>query len=185
MLSSGWFWLMVAIGVFWALGAYNRLMRLRAQVQQCFDALERQLLQFPELVQQLLSEVVSAPVAAWRSDPAQMQDASHWSRLQESARQFAMALARMHEHPLQAQSVEQVRQTQGELQSAWEALLEPQAYRLAVSEVLQQRWLAQLLLVQPDTERFNQAIDQYNQAIDEFPAVLIARLYRFTPGRPL
>jgi LemA protein len=185
MLSSAWFWVIVAVGIFWGLGAYNRLMRLRSQVQQSFDALERQLLQFSELVQQLLSEVVSAPAASWRSDLSQAQGLGHWSRLQESARQAAMALARMHEHPLQPDSVEQVRQTQGELQAAWEALLEPHAYRQAVSDALQQRWQDQLLLVQPDTERFNQAMDQYNQAIDEFPAVLIARLYRFMPGRTL
>jgi LemA protein len=184
MLSSGWFWLTIAIGVFWALGAYNRLMRLRSQAHQCFDALERQMLQFTELVQQLLSDVVSAP-ATPRTELTLEQGSSRWARLQESARQAAMALARMHEHPLQHDSVEQVRQTQGELQAAWEALIEPQAYRQSVSEALQQRWQAQLLLVQPDIERFNQAIEQYNQAIAEFPAALIARLYRFTPGRTL
>jgi LemA protein len=131
-----------------------------------------------------MSDVVSAPTAP-RATLSLKQGSNRWSRLQETARQAAMALARMHEHPLQHDSVEQVRQTQGELQAAWEALLEPEAYRDVVSEALQQRWQAQLLLVQPDIERFNQAIEQYNQAIVEFPAVLIARLYRFAPGRRL
>ena len=44
MLTAGWFWLTIAIGVFWALGAYNRLVRLQSQVQQSFDALELRLL---------------------------------------------------------------------------------------------------------------------------------------------
>jgi LemA protein len=181
MLTAGWFWLTIAIGVFWALGAYNRLMRLQSQVQQSFEALELRLLEFTELVQQVLSEVVISE-APWRAELPLDLSARHWSRLQESARQVAMALARMQEHPLQADSVERVRQTQGELQAAWESLLALSAYQLAVSDALQQRWQAQLLLVQPDTQRFNQAVEQYNQAIAEFPAVLIARLFKFNPG---
>jgi LemA protein len=181
MLTAGWFWLMVAVGVFWALGAYNRLMRLQSQVQQTFNALELRLLEFTELVQQVLSDVVVSS-APWRAEMPLTQAAKHWSRLQESARQMAMALARMHEHPLQADSVVGVRQTQQELQAAWDNLLAPSAYRQAVSDALQQRWQAQLLLAQPDTERFNQAVEQYNQAIAEFPAVLLARLFKFMPG---
>jgi LemA protein len=184
MLTAGWFWLTVAVGIFWALGAYNRLVRLQSQVQLNFNALEMRLLEFTELVQQALSEVVMSP-SLWRSELSPEQDASHWSRLQESARQVAMALARMHEHPLQEPSVEQVRLTQRELQAAWEGLLASAAYASAVSEAIQQRWQAQLLLVQPDTQRFNQAIEQYNQAIAEFPAVLIARLFKFVPGSTL
>jgi LemA protein len=88
----------------------------------------------------------------------------------------------MQEHPLRADSVERVRDAQSALQTAWERLVAPSAYRLAVSDALQQRWQAQQLLVQPDTQRFNQAVEQYNQAIAEFPAVLLARLFKFTPG---
>jgi LemA protein len=93
-----------------------------------------------------------------------------------------MELARMQEHPLRADSVERVRQAQLALQAAWESLVAPSAYRVAVSDALQQRWQAQILLVQPDTQRFNQAVEQYNQAIAEFPALLLARLFKFTPG---
>ena len=181
MLTAGWFWLTVAVGVFWALGAYNRLMRLQSQVQQNFEALESRLLEFTELVQQVLSEVVISP-APWRTELPLEHGVNHWARLQAGARQVAMALARMHEHPLQADSVQQVRQAQCELQAAWDDLLAPSAFRQAVPESLQQRWQAQQLLVQPDTQRFNQAVEHYNQALAEFPALLIARLFKFQPG---
>jgi LemA protein len=184
MLNAWWFWLTVAVGVFWALGAYNRLVRLQAQVYQTYNQLEQGLLQFSEMVQQLLTDIATSP-AAWRSDLSPEQGASHWSRLQVGAREMAMALARMHEHPLDAQSVEQVRNTQLELQAAWEALLHPLVYQLVVPEAMQQRWHAQVLLVQPDSARFNQAIEQYNAAIDQFPAWLIARIFKFVPGYPL
>jgi len=68
------------------------------------------------------------------------------------------------------------------LQVAWEGLLSSATYSSVVSEAIQQRWQAQLVLVQPDTQRFNQAIEQYNRSIAEFPAVLLARLFKFTPG---
>ena len=181
MLTAGWFWLTIAIGVFWALGAYNRLVRLQSQVQQSFDALELRLLEFAELVQQVLSEGVISS-APWRSELNLDQGASHWSRLQECARHLAMELAHMQEHPLRADSVVRGRESQAQLQAAWDSLVAPSAYRVAVSDALQQRWQAQRLLVQPDTQRFNQAVEQYNQAIAEFPAVLLARLFKFRPG---
>jgi LemA protein len=184
MLNAWWFWLTVAVVVFWALGAYNRLVRLKAQVQQTFNQLELGLLQFSEMVQQLLTEIATSP-AAWRSDLSPEQGATHWSRLQLGARELAMALARMHEHPLDAMSVEQVRQAQVELQAAWEALVHPLVYQLAVPETMQQRWHAQVLLVQPEAARFNQAVTQYNDAIDQFPAWLIARSFKFEPGHRL
>jgi len=39
MLNSRWFWILIAVLVFWVLGAYNRLVRLRAQVKQQFGPL--------------------------------------------------------------------------------------------------------------------------------------------------
>lgn len=182
MFNAWWFWLTLAVGVFWALGAYNRLVRLKAQVQRMYDRLEVQLLQFSELVQQALTGMATSP-GAWRSELSPEQGAGHWSRLQECARQVAMALARMHEHPLMAESVNEVRNTQAELQVAWADML--QAYQMAVPEETRQRWQAQTLLVQPDTARFNQAVEQYNSAIAQFPALLIARLFQFEPGYPL
>ena len=80
MLTAGWFWLTIAVGVFWALGAYNRLMRLQSQVQQSFEALELRLLEFTELVQQVLSEVVISE-APWRAELPLDQSARHWGRL--------------------------------------------------------------------------------------------------------
>ena len=55
MLKSGWFWLFIALGVFWSLGAYNRLVRLRAAIGAQFISLESVLLQYQEVVQQAVS----------------------------------------------------------------------------------------------------------------------------------
>jgi hypothetical protein len=41
------------------------------------------------------------------------------------------------------------------------------------------------IVVQPDIQRFNQAVQNYNEAIDLFPASWMARALKFTSGRPL
>jgi hypothetical protein len=39
--------------------------------------------------------------------------------------------------------------------------------------------------IQPDLQRFNQAVMHYNEAIAMFPATAMARLFKFKPGRIL
>jgi len=50
---------------------------------------------------------------------------------------------------------------------------------------LTQRWTELSISIQPDLERFNQAVLRYNEAIAMFPALLMARLFAFKPGRTL
>lgn len=61
LLHSGWFWLLLSVLVFWALGAYNRLVRLRAQVAQQFGPLESVLMNYQELVHQAVTAAAAAP----------------------------------------------------------------------------------------------------------------------------
>ena len=52
MFESGWFWGACALTVFWALGAYNRLVRLRAQVNLRYNELMTALSGLTDLAQQ-------------------------------------------------------------------------------------------------------------------------------------
>jgi hypothetical protein len=96
-----------------------------------------------------------------------------------------MALARMQEHPLEPSSAVALMATSRDLQDAWEALTHPDVYYVSVPAELMQRWAELSIAIQPDLQRFNQAVDNYNQAIDMFPASLMARAFHFTPGRIL
>ena len=64
MMDSGWFWLLVAMGVFWAVGAYRRLMGLRAQVNKQFAVLEDMMLGYQSLVQDATTAAVTKNVKA-------------------------------------------------------------------------------------------------------------------------
>jgi len=53
-----WFWVTAAVLSFWALGAYNRLVRLRAGIKQCFASVEVHIRQRDVLLAQWLTDCV-------------------------------------------------------------------------------------------------------------------------------
>ena len=121
----------------------------------------------------------------WRASVAPELGASLWTRLQVCANHAAMALARMHEHPLLPRSADELVETSEELESAWLALIHPDVYYLSIPEELKKNWSDIDVLLQPELEKFNAVSKEYNQAIDMFPASLIAKLFNFKPVRIL
>jgi LemA protein len=184
MLKSGWFWLLLALAVFWSLGAYNRLVRLRSAVGQQFVSLESVLLQYQEVVQQAVTSASTSP-QLWGNSYSAESDVDLWTRLQICAGLLTVAMARMQTHPLDPDSSQSLQDAGASLHQAWASLIHPDAFYVNVPEALQQRWLGLDLLVQPEVQRFNACINEYNQAIGQYPAALLAKLFQFHPARPL
>ena len=184
MLDAWWFWLFVAVMVFWSVGAYRRLVGLRTAVNKQFAVLEELMLRYQALVQEATTAAVTSP-SGWHTAVSPELGASHWTRLQVAANLSAMALARMQEHPLEPSSAIALVATSRDLQDAWEALTHPDVYYVSVPAELTQRWAELGISIQPDLQRFNQAVTHYNESIDMFPATLMARLFKFKPGRIL
>jgi LemA protein len=184
MLQTTWFWIALAVIIFWAVGAYQRLQKLRGQVSERFATLEQSMLRYQSLVQDATTAAVTS-AAGWPTAIAPELGASHWTRLQVAANLSAMALARMQEHPLDPTSAVALVATSKDLQSAWEALIDPDLYYISVPVELRQTWTELSIAIGPDIERFNQSIEAYNVAIEEFPAMLMAKLFKFKSGRIL
>lgn len=184
MFDAWWFWLFVAVMLFWSVGAYRRLVGLRTAVNKQFAVLEELMLRYQSLVQEATTTAVTAP-SGWQSAISPELGASHWTRLQVAANLSAMALARMQEHPLEPSSSIALMATSRDLQDAWEALTHPDVYYVSVPSELTQRWIELGISIQPDLQRFNQAVLTYNEAIDLFPAILMARFLKYKPGRIL
>ena len=184
MTDSAWFWLIVAVVVFWAVGAYRRLTGLRAQVNRQFAVLEELLLRYQALVQEATTGAVTSP-GSWQSSIAPELAASHWTRLQVAANLSAMAIAHMQEHPLESSSVVALAATHRDLEAAWASLIHPDVYYVSVPESLTQRWSELGISLQPDLQRFNQTVLAYNEAIALFPASWMARALKYKPGRIL
>ena len=60
MVASGWFWLVLAMLIFWGVGAYRRLLALRSAVNKQFALLEEVMLKFQGLVQEATTAAVTA-----------------------------------------------------------------------------------------------------------------------------
>ncbi|HKB54637.1 MAG TPA: LemA family protein [Ramlibacter sp.] len=172
-------WIIAAVLVFWTVGAYNRLVRLRAQAHSAFAAVEGEFGKQIELVRKYL------PGAEFTQPAPLEQESAFWAGLQAATRQFAAALAAVHNRPLDAKRVAALNAACDVLVAAWDNAAREDAHDLAgprlPDTVLTRR--SQLgLQTHNAIEQFNGAVGRYNDAIAQFPAVLLAWLFGFKPG---
>ena len=169
-------WIVLAVLVFWAVGAYNRVMRLRSACVQAFGALDSYFLQ----TQGLLSEWSAAQAAG--DDVADAQRLAH-AAWQQSLAAMGAALAGARARPLHAQSMQALEQAHDAQFAAWQALKnlpgapDDLAWRL--------RWQQQQAQTGLAADQFNTAVAQYNAAIAQFPARVLAWFFGFRAARPL
>ena len=171
-----WLALGAALLFFWGIGAYNRLVRLRAAVVKAFAALDEQLVRQLVWVQGCLPEPMRGGA---QTEPGELQDevTAAWARLHAASEQFAVALAQLRAQPIDAQAM-------ASLRTAWGTALQDAVPPDAVpsAERLQSRWMRLLHQALPLRTAFNDAVGAYNQAIAQFPASLLARLVGFRPA---
>jgi LemA protein len=182
MTSSVVLWTLAAVALFWTVGAYNRLMRLRADANTAFVALEGEFAKQIDLVRNHLP----GPEA---TQPASLDgEGSFWSGLHGAAAQFAASLAAARARPLEPDGIAALSAAQDVLVMAWERAERDDAHDLAGPRLPDTVTLrrAQLgLQAHAAVDQFNAAVLRYNEAIAQFPAVLLAWLFGFKPGRGL
>jgi LemA protein len=179
-------WLGLALLLVWAMGAYNRLVRLRAQGLQSFAALAGFLHQYVALVKINASDAARshAPDAA----AAAHDDVSAaWAGLLAAADQCVAALKVAHAHPFNGVTMKALRVALETLFLAWIRLRDlpaglagavlPHASSLQWEQVSAQTAMAR-------TE-FNQRVVNYNEAIQQFPALLLAWVLGFKSAQPI
>jgi LemA protein len=180
MPTSIVFWSLGAVLLFWMVGAYNRLMRLRADANAAFATLEAQLSRQVDLVRNQLP----GPEA---TQPASLDgEGSFWAGLHGAAAQFAASLAAARSRPLEPAGIAALSAAQDVLAMAWERAERDDAHDLAgprLPDTVTSRRAHLALQTHAATEQFNKAVVRYNQAIAQFPAVLLAWLFGFRPGR--
>lgn len=175
MFLSSVVWLLALVLLFWAVGAYHRLARLRAAALQAFAALQAHLL----ALLALLAEYDAAQARA--GAPAVPARAA----LQAAAAQCARALAHARTQPLQAQAGAALHDAVQVLEAAWITLAQ-QLPALAVPAGAQpwaQRWEQQQAHNARAQAQLRLASTHYNAAIGQFPAQLLAWLVRCTSAR--
>ncbi|MEY2617216.1 MAG: hypothetical protein RL522_218 [Pseudomonadota bacterium] len=177
MTSSLLAWSVVALLVFWAVGAYNRLVRLRSEVNTTFSELQDQLKLQAQLVTSILPANPQDPEAAEPLFVAQIHSASD---------QLSACLDAARPRPLDHERVAAIAAAAGVLASAWERAEREDAHDLAGSqlpETLIENRTRLLRQTETAIAQFDDAVARYNAAIAQFPALILASLFSFKPGR--
>jgi LemA protein len=179
MSSSLVFWIIAAVLLFWSVGAYNRLVRLRAEANTAFAALDVELSRQVELVQACLPS---------SDDPASQFDGlgSFWGGLQGAGTQFAASLVAARARPLDPEGIAALAFARDVLTMAWERAERDDAHDLAgprLPDTITTRRADLGSQTHAAGEKFNQAVRGYNEGIAQFPAVLLAWLFGFKPAR--
>lgn len=168
------FWLLVAVLLFWSLGAYNRLVRLRAQVIAGFAGVDQRMVQ----ALGLLGEAVAAPDSVSVSGGR--------SGLQAATVQFEVALRVARKQPLDANAVAALQTAYATVHVVWErAQGESAGVDATAAAVMQRAWEDNTQVVREAEAAYGAAVHAYNGAIGQFPASILAYFFGFAPAAPL
>jgi LemA protein len=162
-------------------GAYNRLMRLRSDANAAFTNLEAELALQIALVRDQLPAAATQPAAL-------DDDRSFWTGLHAAAAQFSASLAAARARPLEPQGIAALGAAQDVLAMAWERAERDDAHDLAgprLPDTVTSRRAQLAMQTHAAIDQFDRAVVRYNDAIAQFPAVLLAWLFGFKPGRGL
>lgn len=182
MPTSVFLWLAAAVALFWGVGAYNRLVRLRTEVNTAFAVLHERLQDQVGLVRSML------PAAAGADAGPFAVEALPWSGLEGAAAQLATSLAAARTRPLDTGRIAALAAACDVMATAWSRVEREDAHDLAGPRLPVELLARQSQLVthgQASAEQFSQQVARYNEAIAQFPALLLAWLFGFRPGRSL
>ena len=176
-------WVVLAVLLFWAVGAYNRLIRLRSAAVQAFGGLDAHLVRMMAMLGDYEATQVPEPA------PSDAR-AALWA----ATTQFGASLAAARARPLDAGAAAALTAAHRVLDTAWQAVVREAQERhvaqgrsadedaMAAWVLRREQHLAQNALAQ---QQFNEAVAQYNGAIAQFPAALLAWLFGFKPAQAL
>lgn len=186
MSDSVLLWSVVAVLLFWTMGAYNRLMRLRSQGIVAYVALEGLFQQYLLLVKTNFPDR-PAGLALLVANQGHEDFFAAWTALAAAADQFNASLRVAHSQPLNGPTTSALRTAYETLCLSWSRLrdLATDPAGLALPDSLPLQW--DQVGVQAEIARtdFNKAVANYNQAIGQFPTLILARVFGFRPAQPI
>lgn len=169
--------LLLALLVFWAVGAYNRLIRLKNAIATAFPPMDVQLKRRDALLGRLVDLTQQTPqLGAPALDG--ISSARHLTRHASEA-----VLARPVD-PVAVDALSTAEQALvtplGDLVAAWQA--HPDAAAAEPFRAMREDLLSTDHTLAFARQTYNDAADEYNQAKAQFPTVVLARLFAFAPA---
>lgn len=173
MSNSLIWWLVLALIVFWCVGLYNRLMRMRSRALGALGSVDKHAQHFAELVRELGLGAGAMP-----------QSLGPWAALLADLQDLDVALKRAKTAPTDAQSLRQLAQALDALQATWVALRAVPADLAGpvVPNSMEARWDAIAQRVDSARDGFNQIACKFNEALAQFPASMVVGIMGFRPS---
>jgi LemA protein len=187
MSGSFLLWGLLALAVFWCVGLYNRLMRMRARGLDALGSVEKHLKAYSTCIQPHLAG------AGAHSGPSPVQGGNNlqlplaWVQLQLAVESLESACKAARSTPLAMGPMETLTQSLDALETKWAALCNAPA-DLAGSAVpgdLMAEWDDATARVQSARGGYNQIVARYNEALSQFPARIIVGPMGFRPAGAL
>lgn len=168
-------WVVLAVLLFWIVGAYKRLVRLRLHAIGAFAPLDTHLAHYAALLQASFSSALGDD-----GPPAQ-------AGLLGAAVQLDACTKAARARPLDELALRTLETAHEALCASWRrALNEP--HDLAgerLPQALQLQWEHVARDVANARDEFNRRVTAYNAAIRQFPARLLAAVFGFNPAQTL
>lgn len=197
LADSMWTWIAVAVLVFWFVGAYNRLVRLRSVALQAYAQLDAALVRQIDFVQTHLAQP--------REPAPTPEDAAAMVSLRAAAAQLTTLMGVTRLRPLAPANMAALTTALTVLVAGWQRL-NPDATLLFDADGTLSRpapldddgaemvmavtampiaWPEPSAAAEIARSHFNVAVAHYNTGIAQFPAVLVAWLVRLHRAAPL
>ncbi|WP_367848688.1 LemA family protein [Rhodoferax sp. WC2427] len=182
MISESFlWWSLAAVLLFWSVGAYNRLVRLRSLALRSFSALATPMQRYAEIVQ------FGSAIPVSPADTAFIAPTQAWAGLQGAQAQFSASLAVARSRPLDGAAINALAAADTVLQMAWLRVATEGATGTGpvLPDTAQAQWNEARQQIRPAAQSFAQAVHSYNAAINQFPAMLLAWLFGFRTATSL
>ena len=183
MTRSFVFWLVVAALLFWSLGAYNRMVRLRARVLGMFAQVDQRMEQALALLGQAAAVLDTSAMVEAKSDAT--TPVLH-NGLQAAAIQFEVSLRIARKNALDASAVAALQTAYATVHDIWGYRQDMFLDAVSTAEAVMHRaWEDNTQVVRDAADGFNTAVRAYNAAIGQFPASVLAYLFSFAKAAHL
>jgi len=187
-------WLAAAVLLFWFVGAYNRLVRLRSTALQAYATLDAALVRQVECVQAHVLSRMEALRGNDDEDAASSRvdevEQGALASLRATAEQLSTLLGATRTRPLDPAGMAAQGTALQVMQSTW-ARLQPSGDEAVAAaganapSTSTSNWPEPAALPETARSHFNLSVAQYNAAIRQFPAVLVAWLMQLRPAATL
>ncbi len=178
-------WIALALVLFWVLGLYNRLMRIRARAMAAMRSVEKHMRNCIKLAQLHISHADTADATALSSIPDGLRQEQ--AQLLVNLQLLDQALKDARGMPLVRKSVARVGELFEATQSLWllnsNSATKPGGW--APPEAMRLQWEAAASKAQTARAGLDTILFKYNEAVYQFPARLVVGLLGFRPAGPM